>query len=198
VAVACLSKVCSRLRGDPNQQHWMMVPVVHRFTTAANRHGRGLRAAATSQVARSYRHVHNRSDTVAEPSGEVHFCGRRGRSGILSKCRARRLRDIRQHGSVGAGLLHRERRSDLRGLRLPYTLAFTASVGDVIRVSMYSPATPGYLVIDDVTLTVRRTPLSKRSRNRDRTSSQRTRAASTAVSAVERMQLSGDCNLQRF
>lgn len=35
-----------------------------------------------------------------------------------------------------------------------YTLTFTANAGDVIRVWMYSPATPGYVVIDDVSLTV--------------------------------------------
>ncbi len=33
-----------------------------------------------------------------------------------------------------------------------YTMTFSASSGDVIRVWMYSPAVPGYVVIDDVTL----------------------------------------------
>lgn len=35
-----------------------------------------------------------------------------------------------------------------------YTMAFTANTGDVIRVWMYSPAWPGYVVIDDATLVV--------------------------------------------
>jgi len=35
-----------------------------------------------------------------------------------------------------------------------YALAFTASAGDIIRVWMYSPAIPGYVVIDDASLTV--------------------------------------------
>jgi hypothetical protein len=34
-----------------------------------------------------------------------------------------------------------------------YTLTFTASAGDTIRVWMYSPAWPGYVVVDDATLT---------------------------------------------
>jgi hypothetical protein len=34
-----------------------------------------------------------------------------------------------------------------------YVMTFPASAGDVIRVWMYSPAWPGYVVIDDVTLT---------------------------------------------
>ena len=33
-----------------------------------------------------------------------------------------------------------------------YTMTFTASAGDVIRVWMYSPASPGYVVIDDAIL----------------------------------------------
>jgi hypothetical protein len=33
-----------------------------------------------------------------------------------------------------------------------YELRFDARSGDTIRVWMYSPATPGYVVIDDVTL----------------------------------------------
>ena len=37
-----------------------------------------------------------------------------------------------------------------------YTLVFTAAAGDTIRVWMYSPASPGYLVIDDASLTVGR------------------------------------------
>jgi hypothetical protein len=32
-------------------------------------------------------------------------------------------------------------------------MTFQASAGDTIRVWMYSPATPGYVVIDDVSLT---------------------------------------------
>jgi hypothetical protein len=35
-----------------------------------------------------------------------------------------------------------------------YTLTFFASRGDMIRVWMYSPATPGYVVIDDASLTM--------------------------------------------
>ncbi len=35
----------------------------------------------------------------------------------------------------------------------PYTMTFTATQGDTIRVWMFSPATPGYVVIDDVSLT---------------------------------------------
>jgi hypothetical protein len=40
----------------------------------------------------------------------------------------------------------------------PYTMTFSANRGDVIRVWMYSPAVPGYVVMDDVTL---RSPLSR-------------------------------------
>jgi len=39
------------------------------------------------------------------------------------------------------------------GAYLPYTMTFDASAGDVIRVWMYSPAAPGYVVIDDASLT---------------------------------------------
>jgi hypothetical protein len=35
----------------------------------------------------------------------------------------------------------------------PYVMTFAAMAGDVVRVWMYSPAVPGYLVIDDVSLT---------------------------------------------
>jgi hypothetical protein len=35
----------------------------------------------------------------------------------------------------------------------PYTMSFSANAGDTIHVWMYSPATPGYVVIDDVSLT---------------------------------------------
>ena len=35
----------------------------------------------------------------------------------------------------------------------PYAMTFSASQGETIRVWMYSPATPGYVVIDDATLT---------------------------------------------
>jgi hypothetical protein len=44
-----------------------------------------------------------------------------------------------------------------RGWRMygePYVMTFTAEAGARIRVWMYSPATPGYVVIDDVTLTM--------------------------------------------
>jgi hypothetical protein len=37
-----------------------------------------------------------------------------------------------------------------------YEMTFTANAGDVIRVWMYSPATPGYVVIDDAALTTDR------------------------------------------
>ena len=33
-----------------------------------------------------------------------------------------------------------------------YSVSFNAAAGDTIRVWMYSPASPGYVVIDDVTL----------------------------------------------
>jgi hypothetical protein len=35
-------------------------------------------------------------------------------------------------------------------------MTFTANAGELIRVWMYPPATPGYVVIDDVSLTMRR------------------------------------------
>jgi hypothetical protein len=38
----------------------------------------------------------------------------------------------------------------------PYVMTFTAEAGEQIRVWMYSPATPGYVVIDDVSLTMGR------------------------------------------
>jgi len=38
------------------------------------------------------------------------------------------------------------------GAYMPYTMTFEASIGDIIRVWMYSPAAPGYVVIDDVRL----------------------------------------------
>jgi hypothetical protein len=41
-----------------------------------------------------------------------------------------------------------------RGYGEPYVMTFPAVAGDIIRVWMYSPATPGYVVIDDVSLTV--------------------------------------------
>jgi hypothetical protein len=34
-----------------------------------------------------------------------------------------------------------------------YSIGFNAVAGDTIRVWMYSPASPGYVVIDDVSLT---------------------------------------------
>ena len=34
-----------------------------------------------------------------------------------------------------------------------YTMTFSASQADTIRVWMYSPASPGYVVVDDATLT---------------------------------------------
>ena len=37
-----------------------------------------------------------------------------------------------------------------------YTLPFRAQAGDVVRVWMYSPSVPGYVVIDDVSLTLDR------------------------------------------
>jgi hypothetical protein len=44
---------------------------------------------------------------------------------------------------------------EVRGIgryRTPYSFAFAAHAGDTIRVWMYSPATPGSAVIDDVVL----------------------------------------------
>jgi hypothetical protein len=44
---------------------------------------------------------------------------------------------------------------EARGFRnygAPYTMTFPATAGDTIRVWMYSPAIPGYVVIDDVSL----------------------------------------------
>jgi len=38
----------------------------------------------------------------------------------------------------------------------PYVMTSTAEAGEQIRVWMYSPAIQGYVVIDDVTLTMRR------------------------------------------
>ena len=40
------------------------------------------------------------------------------------------------------------------GEYVAYTMTFPATAGDLIHVWMYSPATPGYVVIDDVTLRV--------------------------------------------
>lgn len=39
------------------------------------------------------------------------------------------------------------------GVYAPYELSFIAAAGDVIRVWMYSPAQPGYVVVDDASLT---------------------------------------------
>ena len=44
---------------------------------------------------------------------------------------------------------------DVRGFGnygMPYVMNFTAAAGDTVIVWMYSPATPGYVVIDDVSL----------------------------------------------
>jgi hypothetical protein len=38
------------------------------------------------------------------------------------------------------------------GMYAPYEMTFTAAAGDVIRVWMYSPAQPGYVVVDDASL----------------------------------------------
>jgi hypothetical protein len=69
----------------------------------------------------------------------------------------------RAGGLVGAnvnGSLAAYREVDARGFRnygLAYSMSFDASAGDTIRVWMYSPAIPGYVVIDDVSLMLDRT-----------------------------------------
>jgi len=65
----------------------------------------------------------------------------------------------RAGGLVGAnvnGVLAATSSVAPRGFRTygePYVMTFGAQEGDIIRVWMYSPATPGFVVIDDVTLT---------------------------------------------
>jgi hypothetical protein len=51
---------------------------------------------------------------------------------------------------VGVGAASVEARSF--GDYVPYAMTFAATAGDVIRVWMYSPATPGYVVVDDAYL----------------------------------------------
>ena len=49
---------------------------------------------------------------------------------------------------------------EVRGFRnygSAYTMSFDASAGDTIRVWMYSPAAPGYVVIDDASVMLDRT-----------------------------------------
>jgi len=64
----------------------------------------------------------------------------------------------RPGGLVGANVNGQTANSapvDVRGFGTygaPYVIAFSANAGDTIRVWMYSPATPGYVVIDDVSL----------------------------------------------
>jgi hypothetical protein len=40
----------------------------------------------------------------------------------------------------------------------PYVMSFSAAAGDTIHVWMFSPASPGYVVIDDVSLVLDATP----------------------------------------
>jgi hypothetical protein len=69
----------------------------------------------------------------------------------------------RAGGLVGAnvnGTLAAYRDLEVRGFRnygSPYSMSFEASAGDMIRVWMYSPAAPGYVVIDDVSVMLDRT-----------------------------------------
>jgi hypothetical protein len=69
----------------------------------------------------------------------------------------------RSGGLVGAdvnGTLAAYNEVEARGFRnygAGYSMSFDASAGDTIRVWMYSPATPGYVVIDDVSLMLDRT-----------------------------------------
>jgi hypothetical protein len=64
----------------------------------------------------------------------------------------------RDGGLVGAnvnGAIAVSSSVEARGFRnygAPYTMTFPATAGDTIRVWMYSPAIPGYVVIDDVSL----------------------------------------------
>ena len=64
----------------------------------------------------------------------------------------------RDGGLVGAnvnGTLAISSPVEARGFRnygAPYAMTFQATAGDTIRVWMYSPAMPGYVVIDDVSL----------------------------------------------
>ena len=64
----------------------------------------------------------------------------------------------RDGGLVGANVndaLAASSPVEARGFRnygAPYTMTFDATVGDTIIVWMYSPAIPGYVVIDDVSL----------------------------------------------
>jgi hypothetical protein len=66
----------------------------------------------------------------------------------------------RDGGLVGAnvnGALAVSSPVEARGFRnygAPYTMMFQATAGDTIRVWMYSPAMPGFVVIDDVSLVV--------------------------------------------
>ncbi|MGE0449870.1 MAG: hypothetical protein AB7Q29_09845 [Vicinamibacterales bacterium] len=43
----------------------------------------------------------------------------------------------------------------------PYVMTLSASLGDIIKVWMYSPASPGYVVVDDVSLELSAADLSK-------------------------------------
>jgi hypothetical protein len=66
----------------------------------------------------------------------------------------------RDGGLIGAdvnGALAISSPVEARGFRnygAPYTMTFQATAGDRIRVWMYSPAMPGFVVIDDVSLVV--------------------------------------------
>ena len=64
----------------------------------------------------------------------------------------------RDGGIVGAnvnGALAVSSPVEARGFRnygAPYTMTFPATAGDTIRLWMYSPAIPGYVAVDDVSL----------------------------------------------
>jgi hypothetical protein len=54
----------------------------------------------------------------------------------------------------GDGVASRDVEASGFGNYQPYTIPFRARAGDVVRVWMYSPEIPGYVVIDDVSLTL--------------------------------------------
>jgi hypothetical protein len=67
-------------------------------------------------------------------------------------------RDDRTGGFVGADVNGRKVAGNPVSARrfgnyAQYVMTFQTSAGDTIRVWMYSPTTPGYVVIDDVSLT---------------------------------------------
>ena len=80
----------------------------------------------------------------------------------LPGCRCAGHRHLHLHRDVGHGLVGGNvnsvvgASSDVTAASFGdysrHTLKFAASAGDVIRVWMYSPASPGYIVIDDASL----------------------------------------------